>query len=214
MEKLSCFHGPKFAQDCRNSTEPPQTLVTPGHTLKYSQPTKNKELPPQFPEHKSQAMKSAGFPKGLREAPEPQIPSVGSVRIYFNSSSTTSPRLKRLFPQCQLQKGLDTTSSFPSLSGEREKFTAVCFGSRAFLVQWELLCSKIPWQGAGCTQEQLTKGTWKHKCPQCKDFPAKIQREPPGKLQARFVERSLPRKHRGCFVTRSFHVTLCHNRTF
>lgn len=72
------------------------------------------------------------------------------------------------------------TQEPPSLGSlrEREKFTAVCFGSGTFWVQQELLCPKTPQQGillAAPTQEQLPKGRWEQKCPQCSGFPAEIQ---------------------------------------
>lgn len=148
MEKVSCFHSTKFAQDCRNSTDPPWTLTTPGHTLKYSQPTRNKEFPPQIPDLKLQPLKSAGgasqravrgscIPRCRLHAgslgEEIQVPSAGSCRIYCSSSSTMAPRLDRLFPQCRLQKGLDTTTSFPSLSWGEGKVYGRLFWLRSFL---------------------------------------------------------------------------------
>lgn len=86
--------------------------------------------------------------------------------IYCNPSSTRTPRLDRLFPQSQLQKGLDTRTSFPSFSQGEGKVYSCLFGSGSFWAQQELLCPKPPQQGillAAPTQEQLPKGSWEQK---------------------------------------------------
>lgn len=73
----------------------------------------------------------------------------------------------------------------PRSHGEKEKFTAVCFGSGVLSVQRELLCPKIPRQGARCTRQSPRSSSQRAagniNALSASDFPAKIQRESLGK---------------------------------
>lgn len=169
---------------------PPQTLMTPGHTLRYSQPTRNKEFPPQIPDLKLQPLKSAGgaSQRAGRGFCIPRCQFHTGVRrshLWGLSGFTAVPQGQRLPDWTDFSHSVTSkrvwTQQPPSLRshGEREKFMAVCFGSGVFLVQHELLCPKIPWRGAHLSQQSPRSSSQRAdgniNALSASDFPAKIQ---------------------------------------